>query len=86
MNWPTKTQNQSFSRKVTIDAGAIDLTNNRPIRDKRGVRATSSGMRQDQADTSKKLIDPDEDEQVLRHRGKPRHFMERLVRQGRLVT
>jgi hypothetical protein len=31
---------------------------------------------------SKKLTDPDEDQQVLWHRGKPRHFIERLVFRG----
>ena len=53
---------------------------------RRELRFDSGHRRQDQADASKKLTDPDEDEQVLRHRGKPRHFMERLVPQGRLVT
>ena len=38
------------------------------------------------ADASNKLTDPDEDEQVLRHRGESRHFRERLVLQDRLVT
>jgi hypothetical protein len=46
----------------------------------------SGHRRQEQADASKKPTDRSEDEQILRHRGKPRHFMERLVPQGRLVT
>jgi hypothetical protein len=50
------------------------------------LRFDSGHRRQDQADAFKKLTDPDEDEQVLRHRGKPRHVLERLVPQGRLAT
>jgi len=67
------------TRKVLIDAGARGLTNNRPY-------AMNAAIRQEQADASKKLTDPDEDEQVLRHRGKPGHFVERLVPQDRVIT
>jgi hypothetical protein len=53
---------------------------------RRELQFDSGHRRQEQADASKKLTDPDEDEQVLRHRGKPGHFLERLIPQGRVIT
>jgi len=50
------------------------------------VGLDSGHRRQEQADASKKLTHPGEDEQVLRHCEKPRHFLERLVPQGRVIT
>ena len=51
----------------------------------RELRFDSGHRRQHQADAPKKITDP-EDEHVLRHGGKTRHVLERLVSQGRLVT
>jgi hypothetical protein len=53
---------------------------------RRELRLDSDQRRQDQADASKKLTNPDEDEQVLRRPGKPRHITERLVPQSLIVT
>src|ERR1700730_2292056 len=60
----------------------MDLARGRLLRSRRAPRI----QRPASTDASKKLTDPDQDEQVLRHGGKPRHFLERLVPQGRLVT
>jgi hypothetical protein len=50
------------------------------------ARSVGASRRREQADAPKKLADPVEDEQVLGHRGKPTHFLARLVPQGRLVN
>jgi len=63
-----------------------DVTSVRPKAPTAWASFDSGHRRQEQADASKKLTDPDEDEQVLRRRGKPGHFLERLVPQGRLIA
>src|ERR1700730_7217171 len=60
----------------------MDVARGRLLRSRRALRI----QRPASTDTSKKLTDRDEDEQVLRHGGKPRHFLERLLPHGRLVT
>jgi hypothetical protein len=62
------------------------MTSVTPKAERRELWLNRGQRRQDQTDAAKKLTDPDEDEEVLRHGGQPWHLLKRLAPQGRLVT